>query len=256
MYDPDSWNGNVAITDMLNCYSYAINNQTYPNTNYLWELQPGLAAGYTFPKETITLDLITTYVEYDAQVLEFTFEPIGKYETCPSGTYKVALVIDPGTDYHWYRQNADGTWSHKPGGNEVVNIDSAGNLIFDPEEAARTYWYADYTVFGGFFKVTPLNNMFVDEGGFFSGYSIRENANYDLIDFCTDKDILLGNDDVSLILPGMTYDEVTQLIGLPRERLTFGVIVVGYQLDNGAIFALEYIRTPSGQLVVESYSII
>lgn len=26
----------------------------------------------------------------------------------------VALVIAPGIDYHWYKQDSDGYWSHKP----------------------------------------------------------------------------------------------------------------------------------------------
>ena len=45
---------------------------------------------------------------------------------------------------------------------------------------------------------------------------------------------------ISLIVPGMTYDEVTQLIGLPQEMLTFGVIVVGYRMNDGILFTVEY----------------
>ena len=47
-------------------------------------------------------------------------------------------------DFHWYRQNPDGTWSHKPGGTNVINVDASGNLIFDPEIADRNYAYANY----------------------------------------------------------------------------------------------------------------
>lgn len=37
-----------------------------------------------------------------------------------NGGYAVLLVVSPGFDYHWYRQDADGTWSHKPGSTHVI----------------------------------------------------------------------------------------------------------------------------------------
>lgn len=40
--------------------------------------------------------------------------------------YKVALVIAPGLDYHWYIQNKDGYWSHKRGLSKVTNVDADG----------------------------------------------------------------------------------------------------------------------------------
>ena len=40
--------------------------------------------------------------------------------TVPGDGYAVLLVIWPNRDYHWYRQDADGTWSHKPGSTKVI----------------------------------------------------------------------------------------------------------------------------------------
>ena len=40
-------------------------------------------------------------------------------------------------DYHWYRQDADGGWSHKPGSDSVRRVDSNGMIITNPETAAR-----------------------------------------------------------------------------------------------------------------------
>ena len=62
-------------------------------------------------------------------------------------------------DYHWYRQNPDGTWSHKPGKSEVTNLDASGELIFDPEICDRNYETSsgiNYNEFIGYFAVTPL----------------------------------------------------------------------------------------------------
>lgn len=46
--------------------------------------------------------------EADAAAEGFVFERVNAGETCPNGTYKVVLVVDPGFDNHWYRQNSDG----------------------------------------------------------------------------------------------------------------------------------------------------
>ena len=47
----------------------------------------------------------------------------------------VALVIWPGRDFHWYRQDANGNWSHKPGTTAATNLDNSGNVITDPRTA-------------------------------------------------------------------------------------------------------------------------
>jgi len=36
-----------------------------------------------------------------------------KKNVCPSNYYKGALVVAPGRDYHYYRLNDDGMWTHK-----------------------------------------------------------------------------------------------------------------------------------------------
>ena len=68
------------------------------------------------------------------------------------GNWKVALVLALGLDYHWYRQNTDGTWSHKQGSGPVTNLDGDGingHLITDIKTADRGI----YTVLIGYFEV-------------------------------------------------------------------------------------------------------
>ena len=36
------------------------------------------------------------------------------------------MVVDRGNTFHFYRQNKDGTWSHKPGVLPVTNKDASG----------------------------------------------------------------------------------------------------------------------------------
>jgi hypothetical protein len=105
-------------------------------------------------------------VKRDVAAIGLTFTEL---TTDCEGGYVVALVYNPGIgDYHWYRTNGDGTWSHKPGGTAVTNktkdinghyVDQAGILtteedqaltITDPVKAGQA---AGYTTFLGYFMI-------------------------------------------------------------------------------------------------------
>ena len=97
----------------------------------------------------------------------FTFSEIEQYEVCSPGTYKIALVIAPGLDYHFYRQNPDGSWSHKTRHSQVTCLDAEFNkTIWDPQTAKRDYSKQDiincsrnYSEFVGYYQITALNTM-------------------------------------------------------------------------------------------------
>ncbi len=177
------------IQNYTNCYNYALNlasciSQYVDYSEYYnlggpvyeyqyYTLQPGIFSlgnnsfkpAYTTVSATYSefryyyastinnIELLVDAVETDSNIAGFTFEPIGQYDVCPEGTYKVALIYSE-NDYHWYRQNPDGTWSHKPGRTEVTNLDAMGNLIFDPIYAQHL---DIYTHFYGYFAVSMPN---------------------------------------------------------------------------------------------------
>ena len=58
---------------------------------------------------------------------------------CLPGFYKVFLALDIGNDYHWWRQDSNRLWSHKPGGTNVVNVDGSGKLIENPLISDRKF---------------------------------------------------------------------------------------------------------------------
>ena len=64
----------------------------------------------------------------------------------PGQGWYVALVIWPQVDYHWYRQDNNGCWSHKPGQTPVVNVDNSGQPISDPSQCDRGP-YVDFCTF-------------------------------------------------------------------------------------------------------------
>ena len=188
-YEPEKWNdrtGNIkedvdSICRNTNCYYYAINNQLEPKSMQLWTIrfggglpQPGAYCGIdiyslkdpqngydtVYPGTSKNLIQYVTEQDYAAYNQAhgggYIFRPIGRNERCPAGSYKVALIVGKG-DYHWYRQNPDGFWSHKPGNMNVRNVDEQYNSIIDPQYAE---WSKDYTKFIGYFAVTPWNNMY------------------------------------------------------------------------------------------------
>ena len=59
----------------------------------------------------------------------------------------VALFIHSKTDYHWYRQNPDGSWSHKLGSDPVTNVDADDEIIWNPKDANCRYGGANYSTF-------------------------------------------------------------------------------------------------------------
>jgi hypothetical protein len=38
-------------------------------------------------------------------------------------------------DHHWYRQDSNGLWSHKPGAQGASNADYSNHYIYDPRNA-------------------------------------------------------------------------------------------------------------------------
>lgn len=123
-YNPALWN-TPAQQPKNNCYNYA-NNQI---TNTF--AQPGRATG-----KPIT-GLSCSGVQLSA--VSDGLQPAKGFSTplaVGKGWY-VALVIWPGNDYHWYRQDDVGCWSHKPGATAVRDVDNSGKKIADPKTCNR-----------------------------------------------------------------------------------------------------------------------
>ena len=81
---------------------------------------------------------------------------------CKKGFYKGAMVADPGNTFHFYRQNPDGTWSHKPGTLPITKKDADKMPIYIPSTANKDYSEPDdddpinYTEFCGYYCI-PSN---------------------------------------------------------------------------------------------------
>jgi|ERR1700723_1033579 hypothetical protein len=138
LYNPGRWNI-PAVQSHNNCYNYA--NDQITNTF----AQPGRAHGKPIPP-ALTCPVTQPSAIADGLVA------VGGFSTplaAGMGWY-VALVIWPGRDYHWYRQDTVGCWSHKPGQTPARNVDNAGAAIADPRTCNR----GPYTDFCGYMVTT------------------------------------------------------------------------------------------------------
>jgi hypothetical protein len=130
VYNPGMWN-TPSVQPHNNCYNYA-NNQI---TNTF--AQPGRATGHMYTALNCPSVQAGAHSDGLTPVANFT-------GTLSAGKgWYVALVIWPNADYHWYRQDKVGCWSHKPGSTAARNVDNSGNQIADPKTCNR----GPYTVF-------------------------------------------------------------------------------------------------------------
>jgi len=120
-YNPEKWNDGGYVQYNNNCYNYANDERTDTFA------QPGRASGCS---HSITCSTTRAAAECDGLVTISSGS-----SPCPDDMHRVYLVTRPGWDYHWYRQDTDGMWSHKPGGTPATNRDGSGQLISNPEYA-------------------------------------------------------------------------------------------------------------------------
>lgn len=136
-YSPAYWNDAGTIQYHNNCYNYGNNKRT---DTYA---QPGRYAG---AKATVMQCPNVIAGAVADGLIQTTATGV-----CPKGMDKIAMVVDPDVDYHWYRQGSDGMWSHKPGPGKATNLDGSNNPISNPETANRCGGGFCYKQFCGYF---------------------------------------------------------------------------------------------------------
>lgn len=89
-------------------------------------------------------------------------EPIEIYggsfgSKCSLGKYKIVLTVNTKGQMHWYRQDANGLWSHKMGEGFVTQRDTNGDLIIDPRTCAKDF-NGDVYEYVACFEIKPWCN--------------------------------------------------------------------------------------------------
>jgi hypothetical protein len=132
-FNPAFWN-RPEVQPYNNCYNYARNWRTDTFA------QPGRAHGAQ--TGTMACNTVTTAAMADGLVKRCRCLPAKEWPR-----RLMALVIDPGWDYHWYRHQRGGFWGHKPGSTAARNTDNSSVVITNPETCDR----GGYTDFCGYF---------------------------------------------------------------------------------------------------------
>ena len=138
--DLAAWNTNSFITSHNNCYNYS--------TNYRSDTfgQPGQASGQKW-SDLSACNVGAGQISAKMGAVADGLVDVPTHDNkCISPGHLVALVIDPFSDYHWYRKGRNGKWSHKPGGTPATILDNSGNPITDPRTASRG-GYTDFCTF-------------------------------------------------------------------------------------------------------------
>ena len=169
VYNYSKWTDNFYTQNSHNCYSYALDDIDNNRTNYCKQIlkkqknksciklrpRPGKHANLIEPrKKRMTCKGIRKGVLADNSNI---YKLNSNDEKCKKCYYKIAYAVQPGKTYHFYRQDADGTWSHKDGSRVPTKLDASKTPITDPQTANRKYKYANYNNFCGYLCV-PENH--------------------------------------------------------------------------------------------------
>jgi hypothetical protein len=174
-YDPEHWNKYMPLRETHNCFSYAFNVNDEKQVGRCKGKkrcdtpfhQPGAAAGFkgfSSKRPKTCPNMIARILGDNPNVQMTTFE-----DKCPTNSSKIALVVDESEDYHFFRQDSNGYWSHKPGARRVTNLDASGHKIWNPRLADLNYnngqGYLNYDIFCGYMCAPRTTPVFMRAAG-------------------------------------------------------------------------------------------
>ncbi|KAL4219738.1 hypothetical protein ACF0H5_020152 [Mactra antiquata] len=139
-FEPHVWNA-PGVIEYNNCYNYGTNRRT--NTF----AQPGRGSGRILNFANVDANEVLSACARDG-LTRLNGPNAG--DDC-----LMALVIWPGIDFHFYRLDENGFWSHKPGRTAAIDTDHSMNRMDDIEGAD----HGPYTVFAGYLGVGKHINI-------------------------------------------------------------------------------------------------
>ena len=116
-----------------NCYTYAIQD-------YRYFISPVIPDSYD---SSDSCKLLTAGVVADSKAKARVVEcpDVARVSACKKNEYLVMMfrgyLLDAGYDFHFYRQDSNGFFSHQMGGDDPTQLDGNGKLINDPRTANR-----------------------------------------------------------------------------------------------------------------------
>lgn len=151
-FDAGKWNDDPKDQTENNCYNYACNKMASERGVGI-RAQPGASVARPMPPPTPPDPGVNCEALRRGAKADGLGDPLADCDAaCPAGTHKKMAFIGVATardgdevtvvarDYHWYRQDKNGMWSHKPGSGRATNVDAADppQPITDPRTADRS----------------------------------------------------------------------------------------------------------------------
>lgn len=145
IYEPSKWNDDIFIRKSHNCYSYALDLIERKRAKKCQKII-SKKNSICLRKQPNNVDKIDKYhncTELINNILKEypKIKKTTKNSPCPEGFYRVVLFLLKRkdnhhltlNDFHFYRQDSNGFWSHKDGWRKATNKDKHGKLIREPE---------------------------------------------------------------------------------------------------------------------------
>ena len=166
------------------------------------------------------LEADCTYFGGDWKEISATTQP-------QEGYYKVALVLAPGIDYHWYRQLPNGQWGHKPSTATARNTDFSDQIIYMPNSCDRDgtdYNFPNYTKFIGWYEIrTPTKTT----------ASVSMATEDEVVEAVYEINNDLTMDSIRALSVGTNYESAMEVLGAAHSYYGSGMIGNVYELVDG-----------------------
>jgi len=151
-FDAKRWNNNLKIRKTHNCYAYVLD---IIKEDFETKPQPGYASGFSYLSDDDIRACDKMFVRMKADnpsIIQTSYK-----DACPYGYRKGYLAVDDSnnTDYHFYRMDSNGLWSHKPGSTNARMENYDGKKISAPHKARRESNSHNYNKSCGYFCFDP-----------------------------------------------------------------------------------------------------
>ncbi len=128
-FEPIKWRDSIEC----NCYEYLLNFQNVGNTRLI----VGSTINDEFKPCWTEQKMINT-LKKELSGFGFQMEKTGRNDMVPKNTLKFFISRSICGDYHFYRMDMDGRWSHKFSYFEPTDLDFDGKKITLPELVCNT----------------------------------------------------------------------------------------------------------------------
>ena len=125
-FNPREWEKFPEAT----CYSYALDSK----------INKGILIGDIIEKRVTHSNSIHKQIEIlieELETLDLYVDTCDTLDLVEEGFLKIYIEWNEKGEYHFYRQDIDGIWSHKAAGTAPTRYDNQGFLIFNPDEIAE-----------------------------------------------------------------------------------------------------------------------